>query len=230
MKLLVIIPVFNEERTIKEIISRVERADLGKRITKEIIIVNDGSIDKIKKILQEVSVKARIQVFTHHRNQGKGAVVRTGIKKSTDEVILIQDADLEYNPSDYQKLLEPIIKGEAKVVYGNRMWFGAKPGFYLSFLGNKFLTGLINLLFRSQLSDVFVGYKVFKKEVLKGIEFKSNGFNVEIELTAKFLKKKIKIKEIPVSYQGRSWQEGKKISFLDGLVSLFNVFYYRLFN
>ncbi|MBL7159711.1 glycosyltransferase family 2 protein [Candidatus Microgenomates bacterium] len=230
MKLSIIIPVFNEEKTIQEIINRVEKTDLGERMTKEIIVIDDGSTDKTKKILREISTKARIRVFTHQKNQGKGAAVRRGIKESIGDIILIQDADLEYSPSDYPKLLEPIISKKAQIVYGNRMWLGVKPEFYFSFLGNKLLTGFTNLLFKSKLSDVFVCYKVFKKEVLKGIELKSNGFNIEIELTAKFLKKKIKIQEIPISYQGRGWNEGKKISFWDGLVALFNVFYYRFFD
>ena len=230
MKLSIIIPVFNEEKTLEELVRRVKKTKLDRRISKEIIIINDGSTDKTKQILIKLSSENKIRVFTHKKNLGKGAAVRKGIKESTGEIILIQDADLEYSPSDYPKLLEPIINKKAQVVYGNRMWLGAKPEFYLSFLGNKILTGLTNLLFRSQLSDVFVGYKVFKKEALKGIKFKSRGFNIEIELTAKFLKNRIKIKEIPISYQGRGWNEGKKISFWDGLVALFNVFYYRFFD
>ena len=230
MKLSIIIPVFNEEKTLEELVRRVKKTKLDRRISKEIIIINDGSTDKTKQILIKLSSENKIRVFTHKKNLGKGAAVRKGIKESTGEIILIQDADLEYSPYDYPKLLEPIISKKAQIVYGNRMWLGVKPEFYFSFLGNRLLTGFTNLLFGSQLSDVFVCYKAFRKEVLKGIELKSNGFNIEIELTAKFLKKKIKIQEIPISYQGRSWNEGKKISFWDGLVSLFCILYYRFFD
>jgi len=230
MKLSIIIPVYNEEKTIEEVIRRVERVNLGHKITKEIIVVNDGSTDRTPRILKRLSMGNRIRIFNHSRNLGKGAGVRTGIKMSAGDVIIIQDADLEYSPSDYPRLLEPILKKEVEVVYGTRMRVQVKPEFYLSFLGNKLLTWLVNLFFASHFSDVFVGYKVFKREVLKGIKLKSNGFNIEIELTAKFLKKKLKIKEVPISYQGRSWREGKKINFRDGLISLLNIFYYRFFD
>lgn len=230
MKLSIIIPCYNEEKTIEEIIDRVRRVNLDKEIKKEIIVVDDGSTDGTKEILKRVSSQGKIKTIIHKRNLGKGAAVRTGIKYCAGKVIIIQDADLEYNPSDYPKLLKPIIKGEAKIVYGTRRKVKIKPEFYLSVLGNKLLTWSTNLLFGSCLSDVFVGYKAFKKEVLKEIELKSNRFNIEIELTAKFLKKGIKIKEVPISYQGRGWREGKKISFWDGLVSLFNVFYFRFFD
>lgn len=230
MKLSIIIPVYNEEKTIEEVIRRVERVNLGHKITKEIIVVNDGSTDRTPRILKRLSMGNRIRVFNHSRNLGKGAGVRTGIKMSAGDVIIIQDADLEYSPSDYPRLLEPILKKEVEVVYGTRMKVQVKPEFYLSFLGNKLLTWSVNLFFGSRLSDVFVCYKVFSRESLKGIKLKSNGFNIEIELTAKFLKKKLKIKEVPISYQGRSWREGKKINFRDGLISLLNIFYYRFFD
>lgn len=230
MKLSVIIPVYNEEKTIREIISRVLKVNLGKKITKEIVVVDDGSTDQTWEILKELSYKDKIKIFAHKKNLGKGAAVRTGIKKSTGEIIIIQDADLEYSPSDYPKLLKPIIKGETQIVYGTRMGIKVKPEFYLSFLGNKLLTWFTNLLFRRNLSDVFVCYKAFRRETLKGVSLRSNGFNIEIELTAKFLKRRVKIKEVPISYQGRSWREGKKINFFDGLISLLNVFYYRFFD
>ena len=235
MKLSIIIPVFNEEKTIREIINRVKAVKLDNKITKEIVIIDDGStdgsMDKIKnEKLKMKNDNVKFKILRNKRNLGKGVAVRRGIQTSTGEVIIIQDADLEYSPSDYPKLLKPIIKGKVKVVYGNRMWLGVKPEFYLSFLGNKLLTEFTNLLFGSSLSDVFVGYKVFKKEVLKGIELKSNGFNIEIELTVKFLKKGIKIKEVSISYQGRRWKEGKKINFWDGLISLFSILYYRFFD
>lgn len=230
MKLSIIIPVFNEEKTLREVISQVEKVNVGDKITKEIVIVDDGSTDRTREILKEFSSKEKIKTFTHKRNLGKGAAVRTGIKKSTGDTVIIQDADLEYNPADYPNLLEPIIKKECQVVYGTRMRLKVKPEFFFSFLGNKLLTWFTNLLFRIKLSDVFVCYKVFRKELLRGVNLKSKGFNIEIELTSKFVKKGAKIKEVPISYQGRSWREGKKINFWDGLVSLFYVFYYRFFD
>lgn len=230
MKLSIIMPVYNEEKTIGKVINRVKEVNLGKKITSEMIVIDDGSTDKTKDILKRLSKKDGIKILTHKENLGKGAAVRTGIKESMGDIIIIQDADLEYNPADYPKLLEPIIKKEAAVVYGTRMRLKSKPEFYLSLLGNKLLTWATNLFFGSSLSDVFVGYKVFRRDLLNGIELKSNGFNIEIELTSKFLKKRLKIKEIPISYQGRSWKEGKKINFWDGLVSLFCVFFYRFFD
>lgn len=150
MKLPIIIPVFNELKTIEEVIDRVKATNLGDEIVKEIIVVDDRSTDKTREILKELASEDKMKIFTHKKNSGKGTAVRTGIKKSTGEVVLIQDADLEYYPSDYPKLLEPLIKGEAKVVYGARIGLKVKPEFYLSFLGNKLLTWSTDLLFRSK--------------------------------------------------------------------------------
>ena len=237
MKLSIIIPVYNEEKTIREVISRVRKVNLGKGIEKEIIVVDDGSTDgsqrEIKNQISKIkntNQKLKIKLIENKRNQGKGAAVRKGIKKSSGEVIIIQDADLEYSPSDYPKLLRPIVEENAQVVYGTRMYLQVKPEFFLSYLGNRVLSLFTNLVFGSNLIDVFVCYKVFKKEALRGVNLRSNGFEIETELTAKFLKKGIKIKEAPISYQGRSWREGKKINFWDGLISLFYIFYYRFFD
>lgn len=230
MKLSIIIPVYNEEKTIKEIIDRVKNVDLGNKISKEIIVVNDGSKDQTGEILKRLSLKEELKILTHKKNLGKGAAVRTGIKHCTGEMVIIQDADLEYNPRDYPKLVKPILQGKVKVVYGTRIKLKVTPQFYLSLLGNKLLTWSTNFLYGSSLSDVFVGYKVFRREVLSDLDLKSNGFNIEIELTAKLLKRDVKIDEVPISYQARSWREGKKINFWDGLISLFYVFYYRFFD
>lgn len=234
LKLSIIIPVFNEEKTISEIIKRVKKVKLKTRkikFEKEIVVVNDGSQDQTPKILQEIGKKDyKIKVFTHLNNQGKGAALRTGFRKAAGDIIIIQDADLEYNPDDYPKLIKALIAGKFQVIYGTRMRLKTRPQFYLSLFGNKMLTWSTNFLFGSHLSDVFVGYKAFKKQALEGIELKSNGFEIEIELTAKFLKKGLKIKEVPISYQGRSWQEGKKITFKDGLIALWSVFKYKFKN
>lgn len=198
------------------------------KIKEEVVVVNDGSSDQTPAILKELEKKGKIRIFTHKKNQGKGAAVRTGLKYTTGDVIIIQDADLEYDPANYQKLLEPIFNNRCQVVYGTRMRLKTTPEFYLSLLGNKLLTWTTNWLYGSNLSDVFVGHKVFTRKALEGIKLESRSFNIEIELTAKFLKKGLEIYEVPISYHGRSWKEGKKITFKDGFQALFDVFRYRL--
>lgn len=231
IKLSMIIPVFNEEKTIAKIINYAKNAKIeakNAQIVKEIVVVDDASTDQTPKILKKIKKEIKIKIFTHKKNQGKGAAVRTGLKHASGDIFIIQDADLEYNPKDYPKLLKPLINRECEVVYGTRMRLKRPPEFYVSLLGNKLLTWSTNLLYRSNLSDVFVGYKAFTKKALEGIKLKSKGFNIEIELTAKFLKKGLEIYEVPISYHGRSWREGKKITFKDGLQALFDVFRYRL--
>lgn len=233
IKLSIIVPVFNEEKSIREIIYSAKTAKIEAKtakIVKEIIAVDDASTDQTPKILKKIKKEIKIKIFTHKKNQGKGAAVRIGLKHATGDIFIIQDADLEYNPKDYPKLLRPLINGKCEVVYGTRMRLKRPPEFYVSLLGNKLLTWSTNLLYVSNLSDVFVGYKAFTRQALEGIKLKSKGFNIEIELTAKFLKKGLKICEVPISYHGRSWREGKKITFTDGLQALFDVFRYKFKN
>jgi len=225
MKLSIVMPVYNERNTIKEILRRVRQVDLGD-IDREIIVVDDGSSDGTRDILamEEDSVT---RVLYHPENRGKGAAVRTGFEAATGDLLLIQDADLEYDPEDYPKLLDPILKGKAEVVYGSRFTGPRKNMLFWHYLGNRFLALVTNILFNTTLSDMETCYKLFTRESLEGIEFRSNHFEIEPEITAKILKKKIRIYEVPISYTGRELEEGKKISWRDGIPALWTLIKYR---
>jgi len=224
MKVSIIIPVYNEEKTIGEIIFRVLRLKIPK-IKKEIIVVDDGSTDKTKKILEGFKrKKSEIKIFTHSRNQGKGAAVQNGLKKATGDLILIQDADLEYSPEDIPKLLKPILRNKAEVVYGSRFTGEHRNLFFWHMLGNKFLNFLVNLLYNTTLSDMEVGYKLFRREVLEGIILREKRWGFDPEITCKILKKGIKIYEVPISYTGRDFKEGKKIRWTAGMRIAFVIF------
>ncbi len=238
MKLSIIIPVYNEEKTISQLLRLVIAAELPASIKKEIIVIDDGSTDKTNKILSELKSKsAKFKVFSHLNNQGKGAAVRTGLKQSTGDVMIIQDADLEYSPKDYAKLLQPILQGEQQVVYGTRLknyplrFRGSnKTVLPTHLLANRFLTTVTNLLYGSNLTDMETCYKVFAKKVIEDIELQSDGFDFEPELTAKILKKGIRIFEIPIITKPRTYSEGKKIGFTDGIIAIWALFKYRFTN
>jgi glycosyltransferase involved in cell wall biosynthesis len=225
MKLSVIIPVYNERNTIQEVLRRVRRVDLGD-IDKEIIVVDDGSTDGTRDILsmEEDSVT---RVVRHQENQGKGAALSTGIKLATGDLVIFQDADLEYDPEDYPKLISPVVKGKAEVVYGSRFTGERRNMLFWHYLGNRFLSFLTNLLYNTTLSDMETCYKLFKREVIGSIEIKSKRFDVEPEVTAKVLKKRIRIYEVPISYAGRELEEGKKITWRDGIPALWALIKYR---
>ena len=228
MKLSIIIPCFNEEGTIKEIIEKITSL---KDIEKEIIVIDDNSTDKSKSILQN-DLKDKIdQLILNDQNYGKGYSIRQGINKSSGDIILIQDADLEYDPIDYYKLLKPIKKGLADVVYGSRFLGGEERRvlYFWHTIGNKFLTFLSNMLSNLNLTDVEVGYKVFKSEVIKNIILKENRFGFEPEITAKIAKKNLKIYEVGINYFGRTYSEGKKITWKDGISALKCILVYNLF-
>ena len=228
LKLSIIIPVYNEKKTIKAIIERVKKVKL-KNIKKEIIVIDDFSTDGTKESLSKIKDKD-LKIFYHEKNSGKGSAIRTGLKNSTGEIILIQDADLEYNPNEYKKLLEPIIKKKAKVVYGSRLEVirkNLKKMYKLHYFGNLFLTIVTNILYGSRISDMETGYKVFARDVIKSINLRAKRFDFEPEITAKILKKGYKIYEVPIGFAGRKFEEGKKITWIDGLKALFYLVKYR---
>ncbi len=222
-KLSVVIPVYNEKETIKEILNRVRAVNLDK----EIIIVDDFSTDGTRDILKELALKGEEKVFFHEKNMGKGAALRTGFEHVTGDYVIVQDADLEYNPEDYHKLLGPVLEGKTEVVYGSRFIGGHKSMSFHHWLGNKFLTFMTNILYNATISDMETCYKLFKTEVIEGIAIKSNRFNFEPEITAKILKQGIRIYEVPISYAGREFSEGKKITWIDGFSALWTLIKFK---
>ncbi len=228
MKLSIVMPVYNERNTIKEILRRVRQVDLGD-MEREIVIVDDGSSDGTRDILA-MEEDSGTRVIYHAENQGKGAAVRTGFSAATGDLILVQDADLEYDPEDYPKLIEPVLKGKAEVVYGSRFTGPRKNMLFWHFVGNRFLALVTNILYNTTLSDMETCYKLFTRESLEGIELKSDHFDFEPEITAKILKKKVRIFEVPISYAGREMNEGKKITWRDGIPALWTLVKYRFVN
>ncbi|MFQ5456439.1 MAG: glycosyltransferase family 2 protein [Nitrospirota bacterium] len=226
-KLSIIIPVFNEANTINEIIKRVQDVDI-KDITKEIIIIDDFSTDGTREILNDYNNTSNIKVLFHNYNKGKGYAIRTGLSEATGSIIIIQDADLEYDPNDYPELLQPIIEEKAEIVYGSRILGKNNSKSYLRYyLGGRFLTLLINFLYNADLTDVPTCYKVFKSNIIKEIKLDCKRFEFCIEITAKLLKRGYRIYEVPISYYPRSIEEGKKIRWKDGLTAIYYIFFYR---
>ena len=228
MKISVIIPVYNEKATISEIVARVRAVDLEK----EIIVVDDGSTDGTSQQLAEIGSQFdNVNVLSHQKNRGKGATLRTGFAAASGEIIIIQDADLEYDPRDYEMLLVPILDGRAEVVYGSRFLGGPhRVLFFWHYIGNKFLTLLCDALSNLNLTDMETCYKVFKKEVLDDIQLKSNRFGFEPEFTMKIARKGFRVYEVPISYSGRTYEEGKKIGWRGGLVAIFAILWFRFFD
>ena len=234
MKLSVLVPVYNEERTLEEVVRRV--CDF--QIPKEIILVDDGSEDQSRTILtrlQEENARAndplnQIKVFFQPVNQGKGAAIKTALSHVTGDIVLVQDADLEYDPKDYPSLLAPIQAGQADVVYGTRFYGGGahRVLFFWHYMGNLALTLMSNMLTNLNLSDMEVGYKAFRAEAVKGINLKSNRFGFEPEITVKLAKKRCRFYEVPISYHGRTYEEGKKITWKDGIAALYYLIRFRL--
>lgn len=224
MKLSVIIPIFNEVKTLEEILRQVKstgRAD-------EILLVDDGSTDGTRNLLARLDGKQGVRVILHEKNQGKGAAVRTGIAAATGEIVLIQDADLEYDPRDYHALLKPIEENKADVVYGSRfMGSPHRVTMFWHMLANKLLTFATNLLYDTILTDMETGYKVFRREVLQGVSLRANRFDFEPEFTAKILKRKSRIFEVPISFNPRDYSEGKKIKLKDAFEAIWALLKYR---
>ena len=228
MKISVVMPVYNEVQTIKEIVARVQEVELEK----EIIIVDDYSTDGTREHLREINqANENVKVLYHDHNQGKGAALRKGFQAITGDIVIIQDADLEYDPREYPLLLGPIVDGRADVVYGSRFLGGPhRVLFFWHYLGNKFVTLLSNMLTNLNLTDMETCYKVFKSEVLAEIKLKSNRFGSEPEFTAKIAKKGFRIYETPISYSGRTYAEGKKIGWKDGVKAVFAILWFRFFD
>jgi glycosyltransferase involved in cell wall biosynthesis len=227
-KLSIIIPVYNEEKTIEIILDKVKRVKLP-NVLKEIVIVDDYSLDDTRKILSKIKDKS-IKIAYHKENQGKGAAIKTGLKNATGDLVVIQDADLEYDPKEFPKLLNPILSGKTDVVYGSRFEVikeNIDKMYKIHYLGNLFLTLLTNLLYNTRITDMETCYKMMKKDVLKDIRIKSDGFDFEPEITAKLLKKGHKIIEVPIGFVGRKFDEGKKITWIDGLLAAYYLVKYR---
>ena len=224
MILSVIIPIFNERNTLNKILERVLETGLAD----EILLIDDGSTDGTRELLAGLQGRQGIRVIYHTHNQGKGAAVRTGISAATGDVVLIQDADLEYDPCDYPALLKPIQEGKADVVYGSRFLGGPRRvTMFWHLLANQLLTLTTNLLYNTILSDMETGYKVFRREVLKNIKLRAHRFDFEPEFTAKILKRKVRIFEVPISFNPRDYAEGKKIKLIDAFEAFWALFKYR---
>ena len=230
MKLSIIIPCYNEENTIKVIVEKVLKFSL---YDKEIIIVDDCSTDQSRKIIKNLAEDTSIiKYFFLDKNLGKGAALNKGFKEANGDIILIQDADLEYDPKDYPILIKPFIETDADVVYGSRFLGGeyVRLHFFWHFLANKFLTIVTNVVTNLNMSDMETGYKVFKKKVINSIKIKEKSFGVEPEITIKLAKKKFVFYEVPISYRGRSYEEGKKITLKDAFIALYCIIKYRFLN
>tara|TARA_Y100000310_G_scaffold227702_1_gene229984 strand:+ start:2687 stop:3385 length:699 start_codon:yes stop_codon:yes gene_type:complete len=232
MKISIIVPFYNEETTILKVLDSLKKIDFG--FDKEIILVDDGSTDNSKKIIQKYLIKNKTTrkffKLISKKNEGKGSAVRNGINRSTGDIITIQDADLEYNPEDLKKLTKILINENCEVVYGSRFLKNHKPLYKIYFLGNKFLTFLTQILYGTKITDMETCYKMFRKKTINQINLISNGFNIEPEITAKLLKKNIKITELPISYCPRSLKEGKKINWKDGIIAIYTLIYLKFFD
>ena len=227
-KVSIIIPIYNEVNILEEVLERICQASFAD-LEKEIIIVDDGSFDGTTELLKEIPATSEFKIYFHDKNQGKGAAIRTALNYTSGDIIVIQDADLEYNPDDYDKILDLIINNEAVVVYGSRL-LGEKDKrvfMFLSRLFNKFITLFANLLYGKNLTDIETCYKAFRADIIEDIKIESNGFSFDPEITAKILKKSHNISEVPISYFARGYKEGKKILWTDAFVAIYTLIKYK---
>jgi glycosyltransferase involved in cell wall biosynthesis len=229
MLLSIVVPCYNEKKTIVDLISRVLNAPLPAGMDREVIVVDDSSSDGTRDILAGIQDK-HVRVVLHDKNRGKGAALRTGFSQAAGDIVVVQDADLEYNPDEYGKLLKPILDGRADVVYGSRFLTADERRvlYFFHFMGNQFLTFISNLLSNMNLTDMETCYKVFRKEILDKIRIQENRFGFEPEITAKIAKLHCRVYEVGISYSGRTYEEGKKIGLRDGLRALWCIVKYNL--
>jgi glycosyltransferase involved in cell wall biosynthesis len=225
-KLSVVVPVFNERNTLVEIVRRMRAVELPDGIEREIIIVDDGSSDGTRDVLKQLG-DSTVRIVLHEVNRGKGAALRTGFAHATGEYVLVQDADLEYDPEDWPKLLNPVIRGRAQVVYGSRFTGERRNMLLLHWIGNRFLSMTTNVLYNTTLSDMETCYKLLDRALIDEMKLTANRFDIEPEITAKVLKRGIRIYEVPISYSGREFDEGKKITWRDGVSALWTLVKYR---
>ena len=223
-KLSVIVPVFDERNTVVEIVRRMRAVDLP--VDLEIVIVDDGSTDGTRDVLRQLG-DSTVRVITHEANRGKGAAIRSGLAHVHGDLVLVQDADLEYDPEDWPKLLAPILRGKARVVYGSRFTGERRNMLFLHWVGNRFLSLLTNVLYNTTLSDMETCYKLFDRALIDSLTLRAQRFEFEPEVTAKILRQGIRIYEVPISYTGREFDEGKKITWRDGFVALWTLVKYR---
>jgi len=228
----IVVPAYNERPTVEQLLRRVAEAPLPEGMGRQVVVVDDGSTDGTRELLRELAAAGEPLPFTlieQPENRGKGAAIRAGFAAATGDVLVVQDADLEYDPREYPRLLQPILDGEADVVYGSRFLGGPhRVLFFWHYLGNRFLTTLSNMLTDLNLSDMETCYKLFRREVLDGVELRSNRFGIEPELTARVARRGARIFEVPISYRGRTYAEGKKIGWKDGFAAIWAILRYNL--
>jgi glycosyltransferase involved in cell wall biosynthesis len=225
-KLTVVVPVYNERNTLVEVLRRMRAVELPDGIEKEIIVVDDGSTDGTRDVLRQLG-DSTVRIVMLDKNEGKGAALRAGFAHATGEFVLVQDADLEYDPEDWPKLLNPVLRGRARVVYGSRFTGERRNMLLLHWIGNRFLSMTTNVLYNTTLSDMETCYKLMERTLIDEMKLTSNRFDIEAEMSAKILKRGVRIYEVPISYSGREFDEGKKITWRDGFSALYTLIKYR---